>query len=329
MMTRRMLPATILALVVMLGVLGLTAGAQAQASTVAQRTQVYSFPAQDAVFPEGIAYHAGTGDFFVGSTANGAVYRGNVRGNNRSLTLFLPGGSDGRTDVRGMKVDPRGRLWMAGGATGTMWMYDAVTGRFLSGFSNGVAGSFVNDVAIGPNGAAYFTDSRIPLLYRIAPDAEGIFRLEYWRDLRDTPIQFGEGFNLNGIVVTPDGKYLVVVQSNTGKLFRIATDTKEISEITLAGGDRMTAGDGLLLDGQTLHVVRNSLNLIVQVRLTADFASGQQVGSFTNPAFQVSTTIARAGDRLLVVNSQFNRRNNPAAPPVLPFTIVSVPVPGV
>ncbi len=287
----------------------------------------YTFPAGDAVYPEGVAYHAGNGDFFAGSTVGGAVYRGNTRRGNRTLALFLPAGSDGRTDVRGMKVDPQGRLWLAGGATGTMWMYDAVTGRLLSGFKNGITGSFINDVAVGPNGAAYFTDSRVPLLYRIAPDAEGIFRYEVWRDLRDTPIQFGEGFNLNGIVITPDGKYLIVVQSNTGKLFRIATDSKDVSEIGLAGGDGVTAGDGLLLDGQTLHVVRNNLNLIVQLRLAPDFASGQQVGSFTDPSFGFTTTIAKAGDRLLVVNSQFNRRNNPNLPPVLPFTVSSVKIP--
>ncbi len=118
-----------------------------------------------------------------------------------------------------------------------------------------------------------------------------------------------------------------MVQSNTGKLFRIATDSKEISEIKLANGDLMTAGDGLLLDGNILHVVRNSLNLIVQVRLAADYASGQQIGSFTDASFSLTTTIAKAGDRLLVVNSQFNRRNNPDLPPILPFTISSVRAP--
>jgi Cu-Zn family superoxide dismutase len=180
-------------------------------------------------------------------------------------------------------------------------------------------------VAIAPDGAAYFTDSNVPNLYRIKPDAQGVYRFEFWRDLRGTAIQYAQGFNLNGIVVTPDGRYLITVQSNTGKLFRIATDTKEVTEITLAGGDRMTAGDGLLLDGQTLYVVRNSLNLIVMLRMAPDFASGQQIGSFTDPSFAFTTTIAKSGDRLLVVNSQFNRRstNNP----VLPFTISSVAIP--
>lgn len=288
-------------------------------------TQLYTFPANDVVYPEGIAYHAGNGDFFVGSTAGGAVYRGNAWGRNRQLSVFLPAGSDGRTDVRGMKVNPQGQLFMAGGASGIIWMYDAVTGRLLSSFNTGVANSLLNDVAIGPDGAAYVTDSNVPILYRIKADAEGIYRLEFWRDLRDTAIQYTQGFNLNGIAVTSDGKYVITVQSNTGKLFRIATDTKEVSEIALAGGDRMTNGDGILLDGQTLYVSRNSLNLIVQVRLSADYASGQQFGSFTDPMFAYTTTIAQVGDRLLAVNSQFNRRstNNPE----LPFSIASVRIP--
>ena len=288
-------------------------------------TEQYTFPAGDRVYPEGIAYHGGNGDFFAGSTNGGAVYRGNAWRGVRAIEPFLPAGSDGRTDVRGMKVNPQGQLFLAGGATGTMWMYDAVTGRLLSSFRNGIQGSFINDVAIAPDGAAYFTDSNVPNLYRIKADAQGVYQFEFWRDLRDTPIQYSQGFNLNGIVVTPDGKYLIVVQSNTGKLFRIATDTKEVTEIMLAGGDRMTAGDGLLLDGQILHVVRNSLNLIVQLRLAPDFAGGQQVGSFTDPSFAFSTTIARAGDRLLVVNSQFNRRANDT--PALPFSVSSVALP--
>jgi Cu-Zn family superoxide dismutase len=313
--------------IVMLAAMAIVSQAAAEGQGQRSSTVRYTFPANDVVYPEGIAYHAGNGDFFVGSSANGAVYRGNVRRGNRSLQVFLPAGSDGRTAALGMKVDPKGRLWIAGGGTGTIWMYDAVTGRLLSAFKNGVGGGFVNDVAFGPDGAAYFTDSLVPLMYRIAPDAQGIFRFEYWLDLRGTPIEYTQGFNLNGIAATPDGKYLVVIQTNTGKLFRITIATKEIKEISLAGGDRMMTGDGILLDGNTLHVMRNSLNLIVQIKLAPDFASGQQVGSFTDSSFDFTTAAAKVGDRLLVVNSEFNRRNNPNQPPILPFTISSVRLP--
>lgn len=285
----------------------------------------WTFPPNEMVYPEGVAYHAGNGDFFVSSTANGAIYRGNAWGDDRSLQVFLPGGADGRTAATGMKVNPQGQLFISGGATGMVWMYDAVTGRLLSSFSNGYQSTFINDVTIAPDGAAYFTDSLNPVIYRIAPDADGVFQFSFWRDLRGTALEYIAGFNLNGIAITEDGKYLIAVQSNTGKLWRIATADGAVSEIPLAGGDRMTSGDGILVMGQTLYVARNSLNLIVAVRLAPDFASGKQIGSFTNAAFQYSTTIAQAGNRLLVVNSQFDRRatNNPE----LPFSVVGVPMP--
>lgn len=293
--------------------------AQGRAATL------YTFPPTDVVYPEGIAYHPGNGDIFVGATAGGAVYKGNAWGRSRSLTLFLPAGSDGRTDVRGMKVNPQGQLFIAGGATGTMWMYDAVTGRLLSSFDNGLEGSLINDVAVAPDGAAYFTDSSLPLIYRIKANQQGVFELTFWRDLRDTAIQYAQGFNLNGIAATSDGRYLVVVQSNTGKLFRIATDSGEVTEIALAGGDRMTAGDGILLEGRTLTVVRNSLNLVVRVLLAEDYASGRQVGSFTDPSFSFITTATQVGGDLLLVNSQFNRRMG--GNPELPFSVSRVAIP--
>lgn len=305
----------------------LVAPAQAQSTqqTGNQRTQIFNFPAGATVFPEGVAKDPNSNFFYVGATADGTIYRGDVRQPNRGLSVFLPGGADNRTAAIGLKVDNRGFLWVSGGATGNVWMYDTRDGRLLSQFNNGITDTFINDVTITPDGAAYFTDSRTPIIYRVAPNAQGIFTFEYWRDLNGTPIQYGPSFNLNGIANTVDGKYLIVIKSDSGQLFRIATDTKEVSEIALAGGDKLTAGDGILLDGQILHVARNSLNLIVQIRLTADFASGQQIGSFTDASFGYTTTIAKAGDRLLVVNSQFNNRGG--RQPTLPFTISSVPIP--
>ena len=62
--------------------------------------------------------------------------------------------------------------------------------------------------------------------------------------------------NLNGIVATANGKWLIAVQSNTASLLRIDPDTGVANTIELTGGDAMN-GDGLLLEGQTLYVVQN------------------------------------------------------------------------
>jgi hypothetical protein len=54
----------------------------------------------------------------------------------------------------------------------------------------------------------------------------------------------------------------------------------------------VTTGDGILLQGRTLYVVRNRMNRIAVIELTPDLASGTVVGVITNPPFDVPTTIA-------------------------------------
>jgi len=287
------------------------------------------FPANDIVYPEGIAYHPGTGAVFVGSATTGAVYRGNVWAKHCRLLPFLAAGTDGRTTALGMKVDSQGVLWIAGGQTGKIWMYDAVTGKLLLSFNNGVDQTVVNDVAIAPDGAAYFTDSLSPYLYRVAADAQGHFQYELWLDVNNS-IMYQEGFNMNGIAATADGRYLIVVQSNTGKLFRISRATKAITPIhvTDAIGETdasFTGGDGLYLIGPTLYIVRNSAQLLVKVQLAPDVASGRVIRTVTHSSFAFPTTLTKVGQRLLVVNSQFDTliTQNPS----LPFTVSNIPIP--
>ena len=278
----------------------------------------------DNVFPEGIASQPDGRFFYVGSTTSGAVYRGDVAAG--TVEVFLPGGADNRTDVRGMKVDNRGRLYLAGGATARLFVYDLATKRLLAGFATGLTPSFVNDVAIAPNGDAYFTDSNSPAIYRVAADVAAPNAFERWIDLTGSPIVYGQGFNLNGIAASADGRYLVTVQSNTGKLFRIEVATKWVTEIDL-GGQTLMGGDGILLDGQTLWVMRNAANTLVTLRLAPDLASATVLANYTDPEFDFPTTFARAGDRLLVVNSQLNKRTA-NQPPALPFVVLSIAVPG-
>jgi Cu-Zn family superoxide dismutase len=278
----------------------------------------------NTVFPEGVAYQASNGNFYVSSTTDGTIFRANVKSNAAAQT-FLPGGSDGRTSATGMKVDSKGRLFISGGATGQMFVYNTADGALLGKFNGLRQPTFINDVTVVPNGDAFFTDSQSPVLYRIYTAPDGKPASEDWLDLNGTAIQYQQGFNLNGIASTADGAYLIVVQSNTGKLFRISTSTKEVMEISL-GGQTVTNGDGILLDGQTLYVVRNQNGVIVKITLANDFASGTVVSSTSNELFAYPTTIAKADSNLLVVNSQFNKRGDNVKP-VLPFTVVSVPAP--
>ena len=119
-------------------------------------------------------------------------------------------------------------------------------------------------------------------------------------------VQGGGSFNLNGIVATPDGRYLLTVQSNTGNLYRINIEDKKVSKVDL-GGETLTQGDGLVLTGNTLYVIRNQ-GFVTKISLDEKFKSGKVEGDTPVPSPEAQdfpTTGALVGGRLLVVNSQF------------------------
>jgi sugar lactone lactonase YvrE len=283
----------------------------------------YVLPGEQ-VFPEGVAYQSDTGDFYVGSTTDGTVFRGNVEGGPKEAEVFLEPESDGRTTAIGMEVGEDGRLFIAGGDTGRIFVYDTESTDQIRRLDTSDAGAtFLNDVAVTPDGDAYVTDSLRPVLFRVPSTVDGVGEVEPWLNFEETPAEYEEGFNFNGIDATEEGRYLVAVQSNTGELFRIDTGSKEVVEIDL-GGKTLTNGDGLLLDGHTVYVVRNEQALIVPVKLSGAYISGEVEEPFTDPSFAFPTTIAKTDGRLLVVNSQFDKQEGEAE---LPFTVSSIDVP--
>jgi hypothetical protein len=251
--------------------------------------------------PEGIAVGKGA-SFFVGSIPTGAVFRGNLRSGEGDVVVP---GKAGRSAI-GLEVDRRGRVFVAGGETGAAWVYRGRTGKELAAYqlATGSDPTFINDVVVTKR-AAWFTDSMRAVLYRVPVrprtlgDPSSVEELALTGDFVLQP-----EFNTNGIEVTPDGSRLVIVQSNTGKLFTVDRETGVTDQIELTGGDA-AFGDGLLLDGTTLYVVQNQLNRIAVVELAADGSSGTVVDHLMNTELDIPTTVARFGSALYAVNARF------------------------
>lgn len=280
-------------------------------------------------FPDGIALDTATGDFYTGSAVDGTIYRGNVVAG--TAGVFLPG-EPGRVAV-GLALDGNGRLFVTGGESGAIAVYDTATGQLLLEAANGLApNTLLNDVAVDAAGNAYVTDSFNPTLYRIpaaalapadsATPAPSANALEVFVDFSATGFNLVQpGFNANGIVATPDGQYLLLVQSNTGALYRVTVATGETIQVDLGEGS-LPGGDGMTLDGQTLYVVREGQ--ITPIVLAADFASGAAGASFSDASLAAPSDIAQFDRCLLVVNSQSDALQGQ---PQLPFTISSLPIP--
>jgi sugar lactone lactonase YvrE len=293
----------------------------AVALVVASNAAARPFPQEIALpagfQPEGIAIGNGH-TFFVGSIPTGRVFRGDLTTGEVSVLVDT---QPGRNSI-GVAVDHRGRLFVAGGSTGQGYVYDAATGAPITSFQFTTPGvpTFVNDVVVTRT-AAWFTDSFQPVLYRVAIAPNGELGAV-------TTVQLGGQFafvpgtfNANGIDATPNGKTLVIVQTDPGRLYTVDPATGVAHEIALSGGDVMF-GDGILLDGKTLYVVQNQLNRIAVVALSPHLTSGTIVGHITSSLFRVPTTIDEHGNRLYAVNARFDLP--PADRPTASYSVVQV-----
>jgi sugar lactone lactonase YvrE len=258
--------------------------------------------------PEGIAI-GGQPYAYFGSLADGSIYRASLLTGQGTVVSTGPG-----TPAVGLKIDNRDRLFVCGGTAGNGRVVSAATGAVLASYQFASGPTFVNDVVLTPD-AAWFTDSGnpAPALYKVPlgrggslPAPDEVSTLPLTGDLVFDPA----GPNANGIVRTPDGSGLIVVQSTSGKLFKVDPATGVTRAVDL-GGESVVNGDGLLLLGQTLYVVQNRFNTVAVLTLNRSGTQGRVLERISDPRFDVPTTIAVFGNRLYLPNARFSTPPTP------------------
>lgn len=262
----------------------------------------------DGFAPEGIAIGRGP-TAYVGSLAGGDVARVDLRSGRVDPELVAGAGAPSV----GLDVDRRGRLFIAGGESGELRVADTRTGELVDTYQVAEPGtSFVNDVIVTRD-AAFATDSRNARLFVLPLERNGALpgaaeTLQLAGEWVQTTGD--DDFNANGITTTPDGSALLVVNSTTGDLFRVDPETGVATRVDLGDTDApLSAGDGLLLEGTTLYVVRNALNEVAVVELSRDGTSGTIGEPLSSPDFDVPTTIDSFGGAFYLPNARFGTAN--------------------
>lgn len=260
--------------------------------------------------PEGVAWDPASQSFFVGTVATGAIHRGTLR-DARLRPFITPDAAAPADSAVGMKV-AGGRLYVAGGATGSIYVYNVKTGALLARFEAG-PGGFLNDLVVTPTGDVFVTDSFRPVLWHLTPAMvragsgapDGI---NVGPEIAYTPGQF----NLNGIVARPSGRELIVVNSFSKSLFRIDIDRDNPAarKITRIDAPEL-AGDGLLIDQNRLLVVTGNPAAVTVLNLARLDLVARADRVLTDPSLRGPSTIARAGNRYLVVNADFATNTQP------------------
>jgi hypothetical protein len=264
----------------------------------------------DDFAPEGIAVGEGA-TFFVGSLWDGDIYRGSLRTGKGSVLV-----DTSNRQAVGMKVEEReerpDRLWVAGGLTGRVFVYNTRTGASIADIRVTNPGTALLNDLIVTEDAVYVTDSFTPQLFVVPLRESGRIGSPWTLPVTGPAADSGSTFpGLNGIEATRSGETLIVNNTVLGGLYTVDPDNGDSRPIDLPGGAiGRDVADGLLLEGRTLWVVENAANRLVRLRLSADLSSGVVTDVIDNDdvggLFRVPTTVARHGDSLALVNARFD-----------------------
>ena len=261
---------------------------------------------------------------YLGSRADGDILAVDLKTGERKIVSEGPG--PGNPSV-GLKIDRRGLLYVAGGTAGTGRVVSARTGEIFASYNfTSLRPSFVNDVVLSDR-YAWFTDSSNPQLYRVERTRNG--KRAQRAEVKTVPLrgdwaQLPDVNNANGIAADARRPRAAGHQLHAQVSCSGSTRAPESRSRSTSAAPSLTNGDGLLLKGRTLYVVRNRLNLIEVVHLDRRGTEGEVVETLTSPDFDVPTTVAAYKGSLYLPNARFGTITAPQTPETADYWITRI-----
>jgi len=284
----------------------------------------------DQAYPESITATR-NGTMYVGSAAAGGVFR--IRPHAPQAEIWIPPGAFGTRSILGVLADERSNtLWACSDDLSAFGIPgpNAIAGSALKGFDlksgEGMVSAVLpgdhtlcNDIAIGPDGSAYVTNTVAPQILRLPPKGK---QLEIW--LSDPALQPPPGgAGLDGIAFGSDGNLYVDTYS-PGDLFRIELKKGRPGQVM-----KLHATRPLVLADAIRPLGRNSF-LIVEGggRLDRMVISGDTASIATlEDGYVGPTGVALVGRTAWVTEGQMGYLVDPSKKgqkPTLPFHVYSV-----
>ncbi|MEE2943540.1 MAG: hypothetical protein VX444_00035 [Pseudomonadota bacterium] len=251
---------------------------------------------------------AADGRIFVGSLVDSSVWM--VSADGTSVSQFTEPGSLGMDSAVGVKVDERANeLFVCSGPVlgvshyaesakeAGVLVYDLTTGAPLRRYDF-PGGGFCNDIAFGPDGALYATDSFNPRILTLPPGASELTTFIENDELG------GEGWVLNGLAVHFDTLY--TVKETDGRMFAIDIQDNgkagELNEVSLPRA--LNKPDGVLMTEDGIaYVVESGTQDVLRFDPKAADATWAQLGI---EGLKVPATAAFMPDGALVIANTQN-----------------------
>jgi hypothetical protein len=328
--------AQVAALLLALSSAPLCAGAQGSADSLPSGVLLREL-ADSTLWPEGVDRDPRTGDFYVASVRHRTIVRVSRDGTEHEL---WPRDDPHFGAMLGVRVDPRrpvvwattsGIPQMEGSVPGdsaiaALLRIDARTGRILRRWDLPVAprGHVLGDLAVGPRGDVYLTDSYHPVLYRLRPGADTLERITH-------PLFR----SLQGMAPTADNRFVYVASYPSG-LLRVRLADGDVRRLGAAASTDTRGCDGIVLHRGAIVAVQNGATPARILRYVLNAAGDSIVATQLidqNPVLAPEPTIGTMmGDRFVyVANSQWEEYDDaghlkPGARLTRP-RLVAVPVP--
>lgn len=273
-------------------------------------------------YPNGIAA-APEGTLFVGGVTDGAIYRRDPQG---AWSVFGDG-ADERWSVASLRLDPAADiLWgTAPDVTATfvggparphrIFAIDARTGAPLI-LADVPEGGFANDLALGPDGAVYVSDSRLGRVWHIDRSTQRF--TVHAEDPRWREGALGPA----GLAVLPGGD-LVIGLFSRGEIVRVTGSGRAAVIGTVPLQVSLRHPDGMVAHGlRRILLVEGAAGRLRCLDLTT--------GALTTLAEGLAgpVNLTRSGSDVLVTESGIAdpANFNPARPPVAAFAIRRIPL---
>ncbi|MGY8638533.1 hypothetical protein RAD15_39325 [Bradyrhizobium sp. 14AA] len=270
------------------------------AASVASEARSQTVILSGSPFPESLAATT-DGTLFASSLTNGGIARVKP-GASEAEAWIKPGTFDTRSTFGVLADEKSGLLWVCSNDATPLGVKgpNTIEGSFVKGFdlttgegkvSAQLPGkpSLCNDLAIGPDGALYVTNTLQPQILRLRKESS---ELEVW--VQDDKLKGG----LDGIAFGPDGA-LYVNTFQSGELFRIESKSGLAGAVTKLETSRpIKFPDGLRAD-KTGFVMVEGVGPLSKVTIVGDRAQIETINEFAGP-----TGVARVGDKIWVAEGQ-------------------------